>query len=242
MSDMETLIAFHGEKEIKNKYLARVKAHEKADEIAHGFYWENGKGCAVGCTIEGDDHMKYEKELGIPVEVAYLEDVIFEELKNGESKKFPTQFLKAVKVGSDLSKVTAQLVIWQFEDKKYGLKHIKEIKEDAELYSWCEKVVALYRRSMTEKVKESEYYELYEKIDRAGAKARAGARAGAWAGARARARAGARVWAGARAWAWAGAKAGARVWARAGAWAEEEYYLALRDEFLRLIKNAPMKK
>lgn len=95
-------------------------------------------------------------------------------------------------------KVTAQLLIWQFEDKKYGLKHIKEIKEDAELYSWCEEVVALYRRSITEEVKESEYNELYEKIDRA------------------------------RAWAWAGA--------------EEEYYLALRDEFLSLIKNAPMKK
>ncbi len=221
---MQTLTAFHSKKEIKSKYLARVKAHEKSDEIAHGYYWENGKGCAVGCTIEGSDHMKYEKELGIPVEVAYLEDVIFEGLTNGESKKFPAQFLKAIKIGSDLSKVTAQLVIWQFEDKKYGLKHIKEIKDDSELYRWCEEVVNLYRRSLTEEVKESEYYELYERIDRAGARARAWA----WAVAGARA----------RAWAWAWAVA----WARAGAraWAEEKYYLALRDEFLRLIKEAPI--
>jgi len=231
---MTTLTAFHSKTEIKKKYLDRVKQHEKLDEIAHGFYWENGKGCAVGCTIEGNDHMRYEKELGIPVEIAYLEDHIFENLKNGESKKFPAQFLNSIKVGADLSNVVAQIVIWQFEDKKYGLKNIKEVAENKEVMAWCEEVVALYRRSMTEKVAESEYLELYEKIDGTWATAWATAWAGAWAGARARATAWAGTWA--WAWAWAGARA------RAGTWAEEEYYLALRDEFLRLLKAAPIKK
>lgn len=75
---MTTLIAFHGKKEIKDKYVAKLLAHEKADEIKKGYYWENGKGCAVGCTIEGSDHSKYETELGLPEWLARLEDTIFE--------------------------------------------------------------------------------------------------------------------------------------------------------------------
>jgi hypothetical protein len=72
---MTNLIAYKGKQSIKNKYLKRVEEHYKADEIIQGVYWENGKGCAVGCTIEGSDqHEKYETELGIPRELAYLED------------------------------------------------------------------------------------------------------------------------------------------------------------------------
>ena len=36
---------FHGEQSVKDKYIKRVKAHAKADEIVQGSYWENGKGC-----------------------------------------------------------------------------------------------------------------------------------------------------------------------------------------------------
>lgn len=63
---MSNLIAFHGKASVKKTYLARVKKHEKADEIIKGIYWQGGKGCAVGCTIQGDDHGRYETELGIP--------------------------------------------------------------------------------------------------------------------------------------------------------------------------------
>ncbi len=45
--------AFKGKKEIKKKYLDRVIAHRKADEIVKGAYWENGKGCAVGHMFLG---------------------------------------------------------------------------------------------------------------------------------------------------------------------------------------------
>lgn len=180
---MTTLATFHGKQSIKSKYLERVRAHEAADEIIHGVYWENGKGCAVGCTIEGSDHERYETELGIPKEVAFLEDVIFENLENGEAKKFPAQFLNAVGVGKDLSKVTAQVVIWQFEDEKWGLKNIPEVKEDNEVMGWCERVVALYKRDLEgKKASKEEYYQLYLEIHRAWAWAGAGARA--WAGAK----------------------------------------------------------
>ena len=182
------LTAFHNKKSIKNKYLKRVEAHQKADEIIKGIYWQDGKGCAVGCTIEGSDHSKYETELGIPKELAHLEDVLFEELPNKVAKKFPSRFLQAVNVGADLSKIIPQFIIWQFEDEKYGLKNIEEVQNDKEVYGFCEEVVALYKRVLNgEKVSEDEFYQLYLKID--GARAWAGAWAGAWAWAGARARA-----------------------------------------------------
>jgi hypothetical protein len=189
---MSNLIAYKGKQSIKNKYLKRVEEHYKADEIIQGVYWENGKGCAVGCTIEGNQHERYETELGIPRELAYLEDGLFEALTNGDAKEFPVRFLKAIKPGADLSLVTAKFMVWQFEDKKYGLKNIKEVKDDKEVYGFCKEVVALYKRKIAgDTPTEDEFYQLYLKIDRARARAGAWARAWARAGAGARARAGA---------------------------------------------------
>src|SRR3990167_11344917 len=90
---------FHNKKEVKQKYMARLKQHYKADEIVHGTYWQDGKGGAVGCTIHSSKHGTYESELGIPTWLAYLEDRIFEGLPNGEAKEFPLDFLKAIPIG-----------------------------------------------------------------------------------------------------------------------------------------------
>jgi len=171
--EIKKMLAFHDDPAIKQKYVDRVKMHQKLDQIAKGVYYENINGkiraCGVGCTIEGDDHQKYETELGIPIEIAYLEDIIFEGLPNGQAKKFPNQFLSAIKVGADLSKVIPKIVIWQFEDKKHGLKTIIEVADDTEGMDWCNEVVELYRRGMDETAPSSEYMALYEKTDRAGA-------------------------------------------------------------------------
>ena len=115
------LLAFHGDPKIKQKYLDRVRAHATADEIIQGKYWENGKGCAVGCTIHGSDHEKYETKLGIPSQVAYLEDSIFEGLPLDKAKLWPEKFLKAIKPGADLSKVFPRFVIWMLIDPKDGV-------------------------------------------------------------------------------------------------------------------------
>jgi hypothetical protein len=65
---------------------------------------------------------------------------LFEALTNGDAKEFPIRFLKAIKPGADLSLITAKFMVWQFEDKKYGLKNIKEVKDDKEVYGFCEEV------------------------------------------------------------------------------------------------------
>src|ERR1700730_6830463 len=97
--------SFHNDPKIKAKYLKRVKDHFKADEIVKGKYWENGKGCAVGCTIHDSNHKLYETELGIPEWLARVEDTIFEGLPNERAKLWPEQFLKAIKPGKNLNKI-----------------------------------------------------------------------------------------------------------------------------------------
>jgi len=212
--------------ETKDKYIARVKEHQKADQIIKGQYWENGKGCAVGCTIEGSDHSKYETELGIPKEIAYLEDTLFENLPNELAMTFPLRFLEAVPINADLSKVIAKFVIWQFEDEEHGLKNIKEIQDDKEVYGFCEEVVAIYKRTLTEEVDKDEFYQLYLKIDRARAMAWAGAWAWDWTRAGAWARAWARAGDGAGTWTWAGAEDGA-----------ENRFVIMSEKLLELIKE-----
>ena len=76
-----------------------MRAHQEADELIHGTYWKNGKGCAVGCTIHSDNHAAYETKLGMPEWLACLEEKIFEESSIAASYKFPLDLLSAIPVG-----------------------------------------------------------------------------------------------------------------------------------------------
>jgi hypothetical protein len=120
------LVAFHNDPKIKDKYIARVKAHKAADEIIHGKYVQKYgkgqiKGCAVGCTLHSDDHGAYETELGIPRILARLEDGIFESLNSPRDTEWPLQFLEATPVGADLSNVWPQFAAWMLVDKEWGV-------------------------------------------------------------------------------------------------------------------------
>lgn len=113
--------AFHGQASVKAKYMKRVVAHFKADEITQGIYWSEGRGCAVGCTLHSERHKDYEKELGLPHSVARLEDALFEAQPCEDSKYFPVKFLKAIKPGADLSKVADLFAIEVLINKDFGL-------------------------------------------------------------------------------------------------------------------------
>jgi hypothetical protein len=142
------MLAFHNDPAIKENYLARVRAHRLADEIVQGRgYWRDGRGCAVGCTIHGDDHDAYERELGIPAHLAHLEDRIFENLPVHLSWEWPEMFLSAIRPGADLAKVWPQFAAWllndptdgviNFVDEKFvGATQVRDaIKRVAQLYS-----------------------------------------------------------------------------------------------------------
>jgi hypothetical protein len=70
------MLSFHNDQAVKDKYVNRVIAHQKADNLIRGTGWNNGKGCAVGCTLESYDHSQYPIELGIPEWLAKLEDTL----------------------------------------------------------------------------------------------------------------------------------------------------------------------
>lgn len=123
------MLAFHNKLSIKKFYLNRVLEHQKADEIIQGTYWQNGKGCAVGCTIHDSDHLKYETELGINVILAKLQDSIFEGLPNEKAKLWPGEFLNAINVGADLSEVWTKFAIWLLVDETHGvIKYVEDRK------------------------------------------------------------------------------------------------------------------
>jgi hypothetical protein len=70
----------------KDFILSRLEAHRAADEIIQGIGWANGKGCAVGCTLHEYEHERYPELLGVDLELAHLEDRIFEGLPNELAK------------------------------------------------------------------------------------------------------------------------------------------------------------
>jgi hypothetical protein len=118
-----SMLTFHGKQQLKDERIAQVRAHRLADQLVHGTYWEDGKGCAVGCTVHSGEHAAYEKELGIPIELAYLEDRIFETLPNGKALLWPERFLQAIPVGVDLraTHINKRFVLALLADEKRGL-------------------------------------------------------------------------------------------------------------------------
>jgi hypothetical protein len=120
------LLAYHGDPEVKRQFLARVRAHVKADQLMQGYgYWKDGKGCAVGCTVHldssGTAHQAYPRELGIPEELAYLEDHLFESLDVKRARAWPAQFLSAITPGADLSRVYDRWSAWNLIDPVDGV-------------------------------------------------------------------------------------------------------------------------
>lgn len=127
---METLqvrtnvISFHGDEQIKQKYLTRVRNHRLADQIVQGVYWEDGKGCAVGCTVHSSNHWAYQDELGIPNQLAYVQEFLFENMSNADAKMFPERFLRAIPVGVDLYPAFWKFVLFALLDEKNGLSSL----------------------------------------------------------------------------------------------------------------------
>jgi len=224
---MNKLLSFHADPAVKEKYLSRVRAHAKADEIIKGQYWEGGKGCAVGCTIHGSNHVAYENELGLPQWLAYLEDSIFEGLPNEEAMTFPEEFLSSINVGSDLTLVYNKFMHWLLVDPVNGvLKYTDEsgavaIKSVAELH--CAVIEGQVVTAATSDAASDAAWAAARAAagDAASAAASAAARAAASDAASDAAGAAASDAAGAAAVAAAGAATRAAAWAAAGdaAWA-----------------------
>ena len=133
------MIAYHGKQEVKDLYLNRVEEHRKADQLIQGYgYWEDGKGCAVGCTLHSGKHSSYESKLGIPQILAHLEEHIFEKLPKENARLWPEQFLAAIRPGADLSMIWPKFAVWLLVDPEHGVvkfaKNAAPVQAVADLY------------------------------------------------------------------------------------------------------------
>jgi|ERR1041385_1573357 hypothetical protein len=127
------MLSFHNDPAIKQKYLARVIAHRKADNLIQGIGWKNGKGCAIGCILEDYDHSRYPQELGLPIWLAMLQDIIFENLPNKESQYWPENSLAAIPIGINVEIVRHQIAIKKLDRliklQNHNLENNKELKD-----------------------------------------------------------------------------------------------------------------
>lgn len=117
------LLSYHNSPALKAKYLARVQDHRRKGRLVQGVGWLRDKGCAVGCTLGGYDPSRYPLELGVPEQLAYLEDQLFELLPAEEAMQWPEHFLTAIPVGVDLSGVWPAWAIWMLVDPVDGVRY-----------------------------------------------------------------------------------------------------------------------
>jgi hypothetical protein len=243
----EQLIAFHGDANVKDKYMKRLEAHKAADEIIKGLYWKDGKGCAVGCTVHSGNHANYETELGIPRILARLEDGIFESLQNGRAKEWPIQFLSAINVGADLSNVWPQFAVWMLVDETWGVLHFARKEKTKEA------IVAIAKFYQEGKFAKKEYYSEIRKLRTSAAASAASAAAASAADAASYAAAAAASAAdaadaadaasdAAAAAASAAAAAASAADAASAAYADarNKWREAQADKLLELLRNAPI--
>ena len=233
------MTAYHGDAAIKAKYLARVRAHQAADELVQGYgYWKDGKGCAVGCTIHGDDHRQCETALGIPRAIARLEDGLFERMDVAPARTWPERFLEAVPVGASLENVVDEFLLWLLVDEQDGvLQYAKTEQTKAAIKDG----VALFGRKLRgEKIAESEWRKVRNAAFSASSSAYASASAYA-AYAVAYAAYGAAYGADASAAA-AAATAAIAAAASSSAWNKKraEHAVKSSEKLLELLRNAPV--
>lgn len=209
---------FHNDPSIKAELVAQLKDHYEADEIIQGQYWQDGKGCAVGCCVHGNDHNLFPVMHGLPTWLAHLMDGIFEGLSRRQAKKFPLQVISAIPVGVDLTRVKHQFFHWLLVDPINGVARFNPHQSIIE-------VASLHRRVVDgEIVSDQEWSAVWSAAWSAaqpGAEfaSRASAESAAWSAAWSAARPGAQTaaWSSARAAAWSAVRSAAESTAESAA-------------------------
>lgn len=118
------LRAYHSDPALKQKYVARLQRHVQAGTLVRGptSMWNatHRRGCAISCTIQTYDLDAYERELGIPAQLAAVKDVFHEQLSH-KWKSWAGDFLQAVPVGADLSRVWPRFAMYMLTDAVWGM-------------------------------------------------------------------------------------------------------------------------
>ena len=146
------MLAFHNKPELKNEAIAEIKAHITADQLVKGQYWEDGKGCFIGCAVKtrvginGKQHSWHEvfqERYNIDKRLAELFDALFEGVPNERAMHWPIEVYSAIQVGTDVSKVADEFQYWILTGEDSPLAF--SFKEDAwGVWNAIKGVAALY--------------------------------------------------------------------------------------------------
>jgi len=133
------MLSYQGDAGLKARFVGHVARHQAEDRVLQGTYgvvdgesvW---KGCAVACSLrsldeisgrelrtENKSHADLSARLGIPLELAYLEDRTFEGLSVELAREWPARFAEAIPVGRDLTMVWPRLALWMLSDPESGV-------------------------------------------------------------------------------------------------------------------------
>lgn len=104
------ILAWHNEPTLKAAALQRLREHRRLDEIVQGGgYWRDGRGCHLGCLVHrnsaglgGEPHSSVERLFGIPVEVAFWLELVFENLPRNRCANWVVESAEAIPIGADL--------------------------------------------------------------------------------------------------------------------------------------------
>lgn len=157
--------AYLGDDKLKAALLEEMRKHREMDMLVRGTYGESSPkigggeewhGCGIACSLRSLDivrgkpvakeynaHNRYPDELGIPLQLAYLKDRIFERLTLEEAMGWPERFAQSIQAGADLSLVWPRFAVWLLSDRDHGT--IRYARSDRSRDS-IEAVVALFRR------------------------------------------------------------------------------------------------
>jgi hypothetical protein len=121
-----TTLAWHGNPALKAEVMARLRTHREQDTIVQGLYQDldpgsavGYRGCAIGCTLPiqpGDEHTnvvppdcgwhaEVERLYGIPCEILWRIDDLFETRDVAEAGQFAVDVIEAIPVGADLHEI-----------------------------------------------------------------------------------------------------------------------------------------
>jgi hypothetical protein len=119
--------AFNNDPALAEMVRAQVNAHTAADEIIQGRYWENGKGCFIGCIAHSDSVNSVQELTGFPIMLTRIAEGIFEGLPNEKAKDFPQAVINAPRIGADLSLVSWKFLHWLIDDvlREHGTDDVR---------------------------------------------------------------------------------------------------------------------
>ncbi len=123
------MLSYLNDVKVKEKFVTRMQDHIDADELIRNVGFENGRGCAVGCTLNRYDPNAFENELGIPEWIAHIIDFIHDNASNDVWPSFALDFLNAVPVGKDLDCLKAKINIFILKLNKKRVESLDYLDE-----------------------------------------------------------------------------------------------------------------